>query len=121
MGLLYGDSLGWVLDLFVRAHYLAPFLILLVCGIGLPLPEEVPLVGSGLLLYRGEVEFIPIVLVCSMAILMGDSLIYWLGHHYGTRILRVRWVARILHPERFAILERRFQDHGNHDKKSCSS
>jgi membrane protein DedA with SNARE-associated domain len=119
VGLLYGDSLGWVLDLFVRAHYLAPFLILLVCGIGLPLPEEVPLVGSGLLLYRGEVEFIPIVLVCSMAILMGDSLIYWLGHHYGTRILRVRWVARILHPERFAILERRFQDHGNWAVFTC--
>ncbi len=119
MGLLSGHSLAWVLGLFGRAHYLAPFLVLLVCGIGLPLPEEIPLVGSGMLLYRGEVKFIPIILVCSTAIIMGDSLIYWLGHHYGMRILRVRWVARILHAERIAILDRRFQEHGNWGVFTC--
>ena len=30
---------GWVLGTFGRFHYLAPFLVLFLCGVGLPLPE----------------------------------------------------------------------------------
>ena len=46
-------------------------------------------------------------------ILLGDSIPFWLGRHYGLAALRARWVARILHPERFAALERRFAERGN--------
>jgi membrane protein DedA with SNARE-associated domain len=98
---------------FEDFSYSGPFLVLLLCGLGLPLPEEVTLIGSGILLYRGEVEFLPIVLVCSAAILIGDSIPYWLGRRYGMAALQIRWVARVLHPERFARMERRFEEHGN--------
>jgi membrane protein DedA with SNARE-associated domain len=87
--------------------------VLLLCGVGLPLPEEVTLIGSGILLYQDRVAFVPITLVCSLAILLGDSIPFSLGRRYGLRALRVPWVARILHPERFASLERRFAQHGN--------
>jgi membrane protein DedA with SNARE-associated domain len=87
--------------------------MLLLCGIGLPLPEEVSLIGSGILLYRGKFEFLPIVVVCSVAILVGDSIPFWLGRRYGMSALRHRWVAKVLHPERFATLEKRFAEHGN--------
>lgn len=98
---------------FARFNYLAPFTVLILCGLGAPFPEEVALIGSGLLLHRGEVDFLPITLVCSSAILLGDSLPYWLGRRYGMKALRFRWVRRILHPERIALLERRFVEHGN--------
>ncbi len=104
---------------FAQFHYLAPFVVLLLCGLGLPVPEEVTLIGSGILLYRGEVEFVPIVLVCSAAILIGDSIPFWLGRRYGMRALRVRWVARIVHPERFSRLEHRFKEHGNWATFAC--
>lgn len=107
------DDPSFLTRLFEDFSYLGPFLVLLLCGVGLPLPEEVTLIGSGLLLYRGEVEFVPIVIVCSAAILTGDSIPYWLGRRYGMSALKVRWVARIVHPERFARLERRFEEHGN--------
>jgi membrane protein DedA with SNARE-associated domain len=104
------DSLS---GLFGRFHYLAPATILLLCGVGFPLPEEVALIGSGILLAQDKVEAVPIILVCSIAILLGDSIPFWLGRHYGLAALRARWVARILHPERFAVLERRFAEKGN--------
>lgn len=104
---------GWLQEIFGRSHYLAPFLVLLLCGLGLPLPEEVTLLGSGILLHQGKVLFVPIVIVCSAAILIGDSVPFWLGRRYGMSALRIRWVRRIIHPERFARLERRFQAHGN--------
>lgn len=104
---------------FGRFHYMAPFTFLLLCGIGLPLPEEVALVGSGLLVHQGDVEFVRITLVCSSAILIGDSIPFWLGRHYGLAALRLRWVAKLLHPERFAKLEKRFTSHGNWAVFTC--
>ena len=100
-------------DVFQQFSYLGPFLVLLLCGLGLPLPEEVSLIGSGLLLHQGKVEFLPITVVCSAAILLGDSLPFWLGRHYGESILRVRRIRRILNPERMVRLRRRFTEHGN--------
>ena len=41
-------------ELFGDFSYTAPFVVLLLCGIGLPLPEEVTLIASGLLLHQGE-------------------------------------------------------------------
>ena len=100
-------------EIFGEYSYLAPFLVLLLCGVGLPIPEEVTLIGSGILLYRGKVEFVPIVLVCAAAILIGDSVPYWLGRRYGMNTLRVKWVSRLLHPERLARLRAKFEEHGN--------
>lgn len=99
--------------LFGRFHYVGPFTVLLLCGLGLPLPEEVTLIGSGLLLHQGKVEFMPIVLVCSAAILLGDLVPYLLGRRYGSAALEIRWIARVLHPERMDRVERRFEAHGN--------
>lgn len=98
---------------FEHFPYLAPFSVLILCGLGAPFPEEVALIGSGLLLYKGEVRFLPITLVCSSAILLGDALPFWLGRRYGMTALKRRWVRRLLHPERIALLEKRFVDHGN--------
>ena len=102
-----------LIDYFGDFVYLAPFTVLLLCGLGLPLPEEVSLIGSGLLLFRGEVEFVPIVAVCSLAILLGDSVPFWLGRRYGMSALEIGWVRKILHPERFKTLQKRFDEHGN--------
>jgi membrane protein DedA with SNARE-associated domain len=52
-------------------------------------------------------------LLCSLAILIGDSLPYALGRRYGMRALELPWVARVLHPERFQRFRRRFDAHGN--------
>lgn len=112
-------SIQFIQQFFGRFGYLGPFVVLLLCGVGLPLPEEVTLIGSGMLLYRGEVEFLPIIGVCSTAIILGDSIPFWLGRRYGMKALDIRWVGRVLHPERFARLHRRFKEHGNWATFAC--
>jgi membrane protein DedA with SNARE-associated domain len=109
------EDQNFLFDIFREFHYLAPFTVLLLCGVGLPLPEEVTLIGSGILVHRypDEVGFWQITAVCSFAILLGDSVPYWLGRRYGVAALRVKWVRRILHPERFARVQARFEEHGN--------
>ena len=94
-------------------HYMGPFLGLLLCGLGLPVPEETFLLGAGMLLHQQKVLFLPITLLCSAAILLGDSLPFFLGRRYGMRALEIPWVGRVLHPERFQRLRKRFDEHGN--------
>lgn len=93
--------------------YMGPFLGLLLCGLGLPAPEETFLIAAGFLLHKGNVEFLPITLLCSLAILLGDSVPYFLGRRYGMQALEIPWVARVLHPERFQRFRLRFAEHGN--------
>ena len=105
--------------MFAEAGYLAPFLILLLAGCGLPVPEEVTMAGSGFLVFRGEVAFWPIVLTCYTATLLGDSIPFWLGRRYGMAALRFRAVAKVVHPERMTLLEERFERHGNWAVFTC--
>lgn len=119
MFLAYTDTLERVIGVFTHFPYLGPFVFLFLCGLGLPSPEEVALIGAGILLHNGQVEFIKITLVCSSAILIGDTIPYVLGRRYGLGALKSKWVAKVLHPERFAALERRFAAHGNQAVFTC--
>jgi membrane protein DedA with SNARE-associated domain len=107
------DFTARISEITQNFSYMGPFLGLLLCGLGLPLPEEAFLIPAGILLHKGQVEFVPITLLCSAAILIGDSIPYFLGRRYGMRALEIPWVARVLHPERFQRFRRRFDAHGN--------
>ena len=117
MGLI--EQTSFLTGIFGEFSYMGPFVVLLLCGLGLPIPEEVSLILAGMLAYDGKVEFVPIVIVCSSAILIGDSVPFWLGRKYGMSALRIPWVARVLHPERFAKLRKRFEEHGNWATFAC--
>ncbi len=116
---MLADLARYVLGFFNEYPYGAPFLVLLLCGLGLPLPEEVTLIGSGVFLHRGNIDFWTITAVCSAAILLGDSVPYWLGRKFGMRALRWRLLRRVVHPERFAKLEARFKEHGKWAVFAC--
>jgi membrane protein DedA with SNARE-associated domain len=104
---------------FGRIGYFAPFLFLVGAGAGLPVPEEVTMVGSGYLYHQGEVQFLNIVATCWCATLVGDSIPFWLGRLLGERALGLPLVSRALHPERFALIEKRFAEHGNWAVFTC--
>ena len=117
MGLI--EQTSFLSQIFGEFSYLAPFVVLLLCGVGLPLPEEVTLIGSGILSYRGEVEFAPIAVVCAVAILLGDSVPFLLGRRYGMSALRIPWGRRIIRPERLTRLKARYEEHGNWVTFAC--
>lgn len=104
-----------IADILTRGPYLGPWLLLILCGLGAPLPEEAALIPAGWMLADPEnhLNFLHMTIVCTSAILIGDSLPFLLGKRYGLSILKLRWVSKVLHPERFAAFERRFAEHGN--------
>ena len=73
-----------------------PFGLLLLCGLGLPIPEDVVLILGGAL---GELDgrtWMKVSLVLYVGVVGGDSMIFFAGRHLGTRLLASSWLQRIL-------------------------
>jgi membrane protein DedA with SNARE-associated domain len=73
-----------------------PFGLLLLCGLGLPIPEDVVLILGGAL---GELDgrsWMKVSLVLYVGVLGGDTMIFFAGRHLGTRLLASSWLQRIL-------------------------
>ena len=66
--------------------YLIIFGVLVLCGLGLPLPEDLSLIFGGYLAYNGAVRLPVMIAVGFVGILCGDSLIYLAGRRVGDRV-----------------------------------
>ncbi|TAL39486.1 MAG: DedA family protein [Spirochaetes bacterium] len=86
---------------FETYGYAAVFGILLLCGFGLPVPEDISLVSGGIIAGLGFANVHFMVAVGLAGVLIGDSVMFNLGRHFGERFLAVGWVRRVLTPERF--------------------
>jgi membrane protein DedA with SNARE-associated domain len=71
--------------------YFALALLLIGGGIGLPIPEDLPLLAGGIAINTGVAEPLPTFLVCYAAILAGDLVIFLLGRKLGPAIFNHRW------------------------------
>ncbi|WP_243042707.1 DedA family protein [Dyella sedimenti] len=107
------ELLERLVTLFAENGYLAVFIALLLCGGGLPLPEDITLVAGGVISGLGYGSVHVMVGVGMAGVLVGDAGMFLLGHHYGARILQWRLVARVLTPGRYAKVQEKFEHYGN--------
>lgn len=107
------DLLEQLITLFTENGYLAVFIALMICGAGLPLPEDITLVAGGVIAGLGYANVHAMFALAMFGVLLGDCAIFLLGHHYGKRLLQWRFVARILTPKRYAMVQEKFARYGN--------
>lgn len=93
--------------------YLAAFLVLLACGLGVPIPEDITLFTMGILSYYGLADLWISIAVCLFGVLFGDSLIYFIGRKYGTRLTQKGIFKRLLPPDRLEKTREMFRKRGN--------
>ena len=106
-------SLDSLLDLLEHYKYLAMFGVLLACGLGLPLPEEVTLIASGLAVGWETANFWFASLACVLGILAGDACIFAMGRYHGRRFLQSRPMRFLLNEKRQARIDALFARRGN--------
>lgn len=90
--------------------YVLVFTVLLISGLGVPIPEDITLVTAGILASQGYAHGPGIFLVCMAGVLIGDSIMYFLGYIYGVKLLRVKFLRKILTAKRIKSIRARFQD-----------
>lgn len=100
---------------FEDFHYIGIFIAFVIAGVGVPIPEDIILLASGYMVHlqpeRLSLKFT--ILVCMLGIFTGDTLIYWMGRIWGTRILRLPILRRTITPSMIKKAERYFAKYGD--------
>ncbi len=93
--------------------YLGIIIVLILTGTGLPLPEEVPILAAGVASSVGTLHPGWAYLSCIVGAVLGDSVLYAIGYHFGRSLVtRHPRIAHLLHAEREAKIEEMIRRHG---------
>ena len=98
---------------FIQFGYVAVFFILILCGFGIPIPEDVTLVAGGVISGLGYKNVHIMAVTGVLGVLVGDGIMFMLGRYYGNQILKFRPVAKMLNPKRYALIRQKFDQYGN--------
>jgi membrane protein DedA with SNARE-associated domain len=102
-----------MLDFLPKYEYLVITVTIILTGMGLPVPEEVPVIGAGILSNSGHLDPWMALVACLVGAIAGDCVSYAIGYHFGQALLRDRhWFSRLLTVEREQKAEKLFQRHG---------
>ena len=104
--------LDFLIAFFTDYGYLAVFGILILCGFGLPIPEDITLVSGGVISGLDLANPHTMCIVGLAGVLLGDSTMFLAGRIFGYRIQRIRTFRRILSPRRFSQIQRKFKKYG---------
>lgn len=104
--------LDFLISFFTDYGYMAVFGILILCGFGLPVPEDITLVSGGVIAGLDLANPHTMVIVGLAGVLIGDSTMFIAGRVFGYRIQRIRTFRKILSPRRFSHIQRKFKQYG---------
>lgn len=104
-----------LVSFFTDYGYWAVLFVLIICGFGVPIPEDITLVSGGIIagLYPENVNVHLMFVVSMFGVLLGDSVMYWLGRIYGVKILRFKPVRRVINLKRLRMVRQKFDQYGN--------
>jgi len=91
--------------------YLGIFAVLLLGSLGVPIPEEMPIIAGAVLSHEGLVRWWLALPVSLLGVLSGDMVLYWVGRHWGDQVLSCRLVRLVLSPGREQWLKAAYRRH----------
>ncbi len=101
--------------------YAGLLVVLILCGMGLPIPEDAALLAGGFLVHRGIIQYPMTLAVALVGVVAGDNSLFFLGRRYGTGLVaylglgrprsqrQIEWLKQFMHRHGHrAILYARF-------------
>jgi membrane protein DedA with SNARE-associated domain len=97
---------------FEWGGYFILFGLLFACGLGLPLPEDIPLLLAGYFVANGKMHLVIASVVAWLGIIGGDCFLYHFGKKYGLNITRVPFIGKHVTKDRILRAEQLFDSYG---------
>ena len=92
--------------------YALMFALLFGCGVGLPMNEDIVLLAAAALTLKGVMDPVPLMVVAWFGLVGGDALVFHWGHRFGTRLLRMRFFARMVPEARLQTMQATMRHYG---------
>ena len=86
------------------------FGILALCGLGLPIPEDITILAAGFLAGYGNISLWGAILVCFVGVMFGDCFLFILGRIYGRTVFTWPVFRKVFTPRRIAKAEKKIQE-----------
>lgn len=99
---------GWI----EAGGYAMLFGLLFACGLGLPLPEDIPLLIAGALVAQGRMDLLTASIFAWCGIIGGDIMLYQISKRVGMEVTRIRFIGKHVTAERIKKLEGMFEQYG---------
>jgi membrane protein DedA with SNARE-associated domain len=80
--------------------YAVLFLMLLGGAIGLPIPEDLPLILGGVAVHSGQADLWIVLSVSYLGVVLGDLIIFFVGRHFGPSLFQKSWFKRRFTPSK---------------------
>ena len=81
--------------------------LLLICGLGVPLPEDITLAAAGIISALGSITIFGAIAAGFLGVMAGDAFLYTVGRVYGRRAFALPMIRAIMTPRRIALAERK--------------
>lgn len=104
-GVLLELVLGVLASLHGVRAYEALFLLLFLCGLGMPFSQDMLLLAAAASTLFGAMAPAPLFAVAVAGLLAGDAFTFWIGRRWGARWVRRPWAARFVPPDRLPAWE----------------
>lgn len=92
--------------------YLGLLIVLMMCGMGLPVPEDVALLAGGFLAHRGVTRLGATLAVSLVGVIAGDNSLFYLGRRFGTGLVTYLQIGRPRSHHQIARLKEFMERHG---------
>jgi membrane protein DedA with SNARE-associated domain len=93
--------------------YAGLLVVLILCGMGLPLPEDVALLAGGFLVHRGVIQYPMTLAVALVGVVAGDNSLFFLGRRFGTGLVTYLGIGRPRSQRQIDRLKEFMQRHGH--------
>lgn len=105
-------SLDSIINFYSTFGYFSVFGMLILCGFGLPIPEDVSILAGGIIAGLGYGNVHVMCMVSLFGVLLGDIIVYNLGRVFGEKIFSRKIGKKILEHGWYEKIISSFNEHG---------
>jgi len=109
---VFGIDINSMVGFYESFGYVAVFGVLLLCGFGLPIPEDISIIAGGIISGMGFTNVHIMLLICLSGVIIGDSIIYQLGKILGERVFQKKFAKRVISQSWYHRIHKSFEKNG---------
>lgn len=86
--------------------------ILFICGLGVPIPEDLTLLAAGLLAANQSISLTGALIAGFVGVMLGDALLFFMGRRFGKRVFALPGLRSFFTEQRIAKAEAKIRHNG---------
>lgn len=108
------EILHELIAFFAIYGYIAVFLVLIACGFGVPIPEDITLVAGGVICgLAATMDVHLMVTIALLGVIIGDGTMFMLGKLLGPRVKKVPLLKNVFTEKRYKQMQEKVHKYGN--------